>query len=163
MSPGSNDASPTHNIKFWALGIALVSGILVGLSAYTIRYAEAFSYLSDNPTACLNCHVMREEFDAWNRSSHKAVATCNSCHTPHSSLAAKWAVKGLNGVKHSFAFTTGLFPEPIRITPFDAGIAQANCIACHETAVSQIHGAGPGQDRACTSCHGNVGHDSRLF
>lgn len=37
MSPASNDASPPRPIHFWALGIALVSGILVGLSVFTIR------------------------------------------------------------------------------------------------------------------------------
>jgi cytochrome c nitrite reductase small subunit len=163
MSTATDVTPPTRAVHAWAIGAALALGVLVGLSVFTIRYAEAFSYLSDNPSACMNCHIMREQFEAWNRSSHRAAATCNSCHTPHSSLAAKWAVKGLNGVKHSFAFTTGLFHEPIRITPFDAAIAQANCIDCHETAVSQIHGAAPGGDRACTSCHGNVGHDSRLF
>lgn len=159
----ASSPSPPRSRALWALGAAAMLGVLVGLSVFTLRYAEGFSYLSDNPTACMNCHVMREEFDAWNRSSHRAVATCNSCHTPHSSAIAKWAVKGLNGFKHSFAFTTGAFHEPIRITPFDASIAQANCVECHETAVSQIHSSKPGEERACTACHGNVGHDSRLF
>ncbi len=36
-------------------------------------------------------------------------------------------------------------------------------LECHETAVSQIHSSEPDKERACTTCHGNVGHDSRLF
>jgi cytochrome c nitrite reductase small subunit len=133
-------------------------GVLVGLSVFTFVYAEGGSYLSDDPNACMNCHIMREQFDAWNRSSHKAVATCNDCHTPHTSAAAKWAVKGLNGFNHSLAFTTGSFPEPIRIRELNAAVAQENCIACHATMVSQIHGAPPGEDRSCVSCHSNPGH-----
>ena len=37
-------------------------------------------------------------------------------HTPHNSIVAKYAVKGLNGFRHSYAFTTGNFVEPILIT-----------------------------------------------
>jgi len=30
----------------------------------------------------MNCHIMQSYFDDENRASHKAVATCNDCHTP---------------------------------------------------------------------------------
>ena len=49
-------------------------------------------------------------------------------------------------------------PNVIRIRPFNAEVAQANCIHCHEGMVSQIHGALPGEDRPCTDCHTNPGH-----
>jgi cytochrome c nitrite reductase small subunit len=140
------------------LGVtALLLGILFGLGAYTFNYAEGTSYFSNDPGSCVNCHVMRTQFDGWNRSSHKAVATCNDCHTPHD-FVGKWAVKGINGWNHSLAFTTGNFPEPIRIKQFNAQIAQANCVECHQTLVSQIHSSEPAQDRSCVVCHGNVGH-----
>src|SRR5688572_32577853 len=42
----------------------------------------------------------REHFDAWNKSSHRAVATCNDCHTPHN-LVGKYTVKAKNGFWHS--------------------------------------------------------------
>jgi cytochrome c nitrite reductase small subunit len=31
----------------------------------------------------MNCHIMRDQFEGWSHSSHKAVAACNDCHTPH--------------------------------------------------------------------------------
>ena len=41
---------------------------------------------------------MRGQFDGWNHSSHKAVAGCNDCHTPHR-FPDKWIVKGINAIK----------------------------------------------------------------
>ena len=40
---------------------------------------------------------------------------------PHNSIVAKYAVKALNGFRHSYAFTTGNFDEPIRITAAEPG------------------------------------------
>ena len=58
-------------------------GILLGSGGYTFYYAEGLSYLSNDPTACVNCHVMRDHYDGWQKASHHAHATCNDCHTPH--------------------------------------------------------------------------------
>ncbi len=138
-------------------GLVAVVGILVGLSLFTFDHAAGASYLSDDPAACINCHVMREQFDGWNRSSHQAVATCNDCHTPHR-FPDKWIVKGLNGWNHSVAFTTGNFPNTIRIRPFNAEIAEANCIECHQTMVDNVHGPADAESLSCVACHGNVGH-----
>lgn len=158
MSTTTSPPMGKSRLVGWVIAAVAAVGVLVGLSVFTFVYAEGGSYLSDDPNACMNCHIMRDQFDAWNRSSHKAVATCNDCHTPHTSALAKWAVKGLNGFNHSLAFTTGAFPEPIRIKELNAAVAQENCISCHDTMVSQIHGAPPGEDRSCVSCHSNPGH-----
>jgi cytochrome c nitrite reductase small subunit len=158
MSPTTSTPESKSRLMGWVIAAVAAVGVLVGLSVFTFVYAEGGSYLSDDPNSCMNCHIMRDQFEAWNRSSHKTVATCNDCHTPHTSYVAKWAVKGLNGFNHSLAFTTGAFPEPIRIKQLNAAVAQENCIACHETMVSQIHGASPGESRTCTSCHANPGH-----
>lgn len=140
------------------LGVAtLLLGMLFGLAAYTFNYAEGASYFADEPKACLNCHVMREPFDGWSRSSHKAVAVCNDCHTPHD-FPDKWLVKGLNGWNHSWAFTSGDFADPIHIRAFNARIVQQNCVACHQTLVSQVHRFQSGQELSCVACHGGVGH-----
>jgi len=137
--------------------IVAVLGVIVGLGTYTFVYARGFSYFSDDPKACLNCHVMRDPFDGLQHSSHRSVAVCNDCHTPHT-FPEKWLVKGLNGWNHSVAFTTGNFPDPIRIKEFNARVTQQNCVECHQTLVSQIHRSEPRQELSCVSCHGNVGH-----
>jgi cytochrome c nitrite reductase small subunit len=154
-------SSKGRRLSIWALASMGAIGVLVGISLFTFGYARGASYFSDDPQTCMNCHVMREQFEAWNHSSHKAVATCNDCHTPHDSLVSKWFVKGLNGFNHSVAFTTGSFDDPIHIRDFNADVVQENCIACHETAVSQILGVHAGDAPACVQCHAGVGHSTR--
>jgi cytochrome c nitrite reductase small subunit len=140
------------------LAAAVLLGLAAGVGGYTFIYARGASYLSDAPSACANCHVMREQYDGWRRSSHRMVATCNDCHTPTGFLA-KYAVKAANGFWHSFAFTSGRFPEPIRIKPGNLAIAQASCGKCHGEITSAIAGphrsAGP---RTCSRCHASAGH-----
>lgn len=140
--------------------IALALGVLFGLGVFTLSYAKGTAYLSDDPNACVNCHVMRDQFDAWNRGSHKNVAVCNDCHMPHDFIG-KWTTKAINGINHSVAFTTGNYPETIYAKDFNANIVQGNCITCHAGLVSQVYGYHDDQTRRCVECHGNVGHENR--
>lgn len=162
MTSPHDERSPTRaagRTPFWLwLLLAAVIGGAFGLGGFTFIYAEGGSYLSDDPTACVNCHVMREVYDGWNHGSHKAVASCNDCHTPHDNVIAKYAVKALNGWNHSVAFTTGNFPEPIQITALNRDVAQHNCLYCHAdvtVAISHVEGNAPTD---CLSCHAGVGH-----
>src|SRR5688572_18049051 len=87
------------------LATTVTLGVASGLGGFTFIYAQGASYLTDDPAACANCHVMREQYDAWSRSSHRAVAVCNDCHTP-TGFIRKYAAKASNGYHHSLAFTT---------------------------------------------------------
>jgi cytochrome c nitrite reductase small subunit len=141
------------------LALFLVIGGLVGLGGYTFLYAKGTSYFSDDASACANCHIMRDVYDGWNRGSHKAVAACNDCHTPHTSIVAKYAVKAINGWNHSVAFTTGKFHEPLQISAMNLDVAKQNCLHCHGTMTSLINHAGNREPTDCLKCHANVGHD----
>jgi cytochrome c nitrite reductase small subunit len=77
--------------------------------------------------ACANCHVMQDHFNSWQNSSHKNVATCNDCHLSHHPIG-KWIVKADNGFFHSLAFTTGDFPDPIRIKQRNRRVTQHACL-----------------------------------
>jgi cytochrome c nitrite reductase small subunit len=140
------------------IALAGLVGAIVGLGVFTFAYAQGPSYLTNDPEACANCHIMREYYDGWNRSSHKAVAVCNDCHTPHDNIVAKYAVKGLNGFRHSFAFTTGWFEEPLRITPLNRSVTQHACLSCHEDLVSSISHPASREPTDCLTCHAGVGH-----
>jgi cytochrome c nitrite reductase small subunit len=140
------------------LGVTL--GVLLGVGGFTFIYARGASYLTNDPEACVNCHVMQEQYSGWLNSSHRSVAVCNDCHTPHD-IIGKYTTKTLNGFWHSFYFTTGAFPEPIRITGRNARVTEQTCRDCHEPIVAAIdpqvsHGS-TGALR-CVSCHRNVGH-----
>jgi cytochrome c nitrite reductase small subunit len=136
-------------------------GFVAGLGGYTFQKAEGHSYLSDDPAACMNCHVMREQFEGWNHSSHRSWATCNDCHTPTGSFA-KWWTKALNGWNHSVKFTTMAFDEPIRINETNRRIAVNRCLDCHGAIVAamDVHRDDP-EGARCLHCHGNPGHQTR--
>jgi cytochrome c nitrite reductase small subunit len=131
-------------------------GLVAGLAGYTFVYARGYSYLLDDPAACANCHVMREQYDGWAKSSHHAVATCNDCHTPHG-LVGKYATKAINGWNHSVAFTTGNFHEPIRANARNRRIAEEACAKCHQAVIDSMH-VTSAEPAACVRCHRAVGH-----
>lgn len=141
------------------LALAVPLGAALGLGLFTFDYAEGLSYLSNDPAACANCHIMNEQYDGWLKSSHKGVATCNDCHTPHN-LVGKYVAKGLNGYNHSKAFTLQNFHEPIMITQRNAQILQDNCVRCHGEFVHEIvAGSTTAADAVqCVHCHRHVGH-----
>lgn len=136
---------------------ALAAGSAAGLGGYTFFYARGASYLTDDAAACANCHVMNEQYDGWLRGSHRAAATCNDCHTP-AFLPAKFYVKARNGWHHSWAFTSGRFPQAIQITPWNRRITQAACRRCHGEIVAAIDRGPPPQPLDCIPCHRSTGH-----
>src|SRR6185436_12230531 len=114
--------------------LACLLGIPAGVGAFTFVYAKGYSYLSTDPRTCLNCHVMRQEYEGWLKSGHRHTATCVECHLPHGGLG-KWVAKADQGFRHSLAFTLQNFHEPIRIIPRDRQIVRLNCVRCHEAFV----------------------------
>ncbi len=141
--------------------ISALIGLAIGVGGFTFLYAQGASYLTDNPAACANCHVMQEHYDAWTKSSHHAVAACNDCHTPQGMISKYW-VKADNGWNHSLAFTTGDFHEPIQIKPRNLRVTEAQCRHCHTQIVEALDGPhGGGESISCIRCHANVGHYTR--
>jgi cytochrome c nitrite reductase small subunit len=140
---------------------AAVVGVATGIGGYTFVYARGWSYLTNDPRACANCHVMQEQYDGWLKSSHRSVAACNDCHTPPG-LLGKYLTKAENGFRHSLAFTTGVFHEPIQIVPRDRAVTELACRHCHaEVAQAIVARATDPDDRdflSCIRCHGSVGH-----
>jgi cytochrome c nitrite reductase small subunit len=167
----------------FAILAAAALGAAVGLGAFTFIYAKGASYLTTDPAACANCHVRGEHFAAWQRSSHRAVATCADCHMPHN-VIGKYAAKASNGFWHSVAFTTGRHPDPLLIKPRNRAIVEQACRDCHGPIVDAVEmgepaagsrpraDPGPAVSRpqvhdgletgtarlSCVRCHVHVGH-----
>ena len=140
--------------------VAALVGLLIGIGSFTFVYAKGYSYLTNDPRACANCHVMQDHFDAWTRSSHRSVAVCNDCHTPPG-LVPKYMTKARNGFWHSFYFTTGHYPDPLRITPRNHRVTEQACRKCHAdmtVAIDPAHAESGVGGIQCTSCHNEVGH-----
>jgi cytochrome c nitrite reductase small subunit len=142
---------------------AVLVGVTLGLGLYTFVYAKGYSYITDDPNACANCHVMSEQLAGWVKSSHRAVAVCNDCHVPHD-LVGKYQVKASNGFWHSYYFTTQTFDEPIRATAKSRRVVEGNCRRCHEPVVQAMGTPSHAGEEtlSCVRCHGSVGH-AELF
>jgi cytochrome c nitrite reductase small subunit len=141
------------------VALAGCAGLFAGLGTYTFTYAHGLSYFSNDPRACMNCHIMREQFDGWQKAPHHAVATCNDCHTPRG-FVAKYLSKAENGFWHSKGFTLQDFHEPIQIRPRNVAVLQQNCVECHQGIVHGIN-THPGDRQKmldCLHCHREVGH-----
>jgi cytochrome c nitrite reductase small subunit len=103
---------------------------------------------------------MQDQFSGWVKSSHRAVAVCNDCHTPPG-LFGKYATKAENGFWHSYYFTTGWFEDNIHITPRGRAVTEQACRKCHHDIVQAIEGAHAEIDDvgiSCIRCHNSVGH-----
>jgi len=143
-----------HLLSYPALALAAVLGVAAGLGGYSFVYARGGSYLTDDPAACANCHVMQSRYDGWRKGPHHAAAVCNDCHTP-SHPAAKYLTKASNGWHHSKAFTTGEFPDEIMMRPASRAVVEGQCRQCHADVVASIDAGG---ETSCIRCHESVGH-----
>jgi cytochrome c nitrite reductase small subunit len=153
--------------------VALLVGAVVGIGGVTFNYASGLSYLSNDPRACANCHIMNDQLDSWRKGPHHAAATCNDCHVPPS-FPAKYVAKARNGYHHSMGFTFQsprpdvpgervVFHEPIQIKTANSQILQDNCLRCHGDFVHDVVRGSTWADGAirCVHCHAGVGHGAR--
>lgn len=149
------------HIKF---AIILSSGLLTGLILFLLYISNFTSYLSDSPEACMNCHVMAPEYATWYHSSHYQTASCNDCHVPQGNLIESYGFKAIDGLKHSFFFTTGFHGQAFKMGKMGEGAVQKNCERCHLNSFSHINTVikekdhGRNKKRLCWDCHRQTPH-----
>jgi cytochrome c nitrite reductase small subunit len=148
----------TRRRRIAGAGAGAFLGVAFGVGAYTFVYAKGASYLGDDAEACMNCHVMRDSFASWERSSHHAVAVCNDCHTPPG-FFRKYAEKARAGLFDSVAFTSGRYADPIEISEKSARLAERACRKCHAEFLASVDRTHAESDEmSCISCHRSAGH-----
>ncbi|QCK16228.1 cytochrome c nitrite reductase small subunit [Mangrovivirga cuniculi] len=146
--------------------IATVSiASLLGLGAFIAYEAHVTSYLSDDPQACVNCHVMTPVYNSWMHSSHREWATCNDCHVPHDNVFNQYYFKAKDGLYHASIFTLRAEPDVIFMREESEKVVQNNCIRCHVQQITQAKyedwiesHKSDRLDRTCWSCHRTVPH-----
>ncbi len=148
--------------------IALIVILLLPAAALTTANLEVIEG-AQTVEACGGCHIMQPMItDMVDPASDSLAARhyrgpaasgheCYSCHSGYGfsgALAAK-----LEGYRHLVRYTTGLYPEPVRIRGhFDS----ASCRGCHEgtrvfEAVNSHHivrDAAMEPATSCLNCHG---------
>lgn len=155
------------------LVLAVMAGVMAGVGGVTFIYAEGFSYLSNEPEVCANCHIMLDQYHSWRNGPHHASANCNGCHVPPQ-FPDKYIAKARNGYHHSLGFTLqpsapdepgsrAFFDEPIRIKATNSQLLQDNCLRCHGDFVDEVVRGSTWADNAirCAHCHQGVGHGAR--
>lgn len=155
-----------HIPNQFILPIFIVGGLIAGLGVYTIYMSRAYSYLSDDPAACVNCHIMAPYYQSWNHSSHAQWATCNDCHVPQDNVFDKYAFKAKDGLYHAAVFTVKGEPNVIRPREESNKVIMNNCIRCHlelntefvKTGMIDYYDAKEGKGKACWDCHTQVPH-----
>lgn len=148
------------------LFLFIACGAIAGLGGYIAYASNVVSYLTNDPSACTNCHVMASYYATWSHSSHHMRATCNDCHVPHSSVFAKYWFKGMDGLYHASVFTAHAEPQAMRPRMASATVIMNNCIRCHTQLNTEFVKTGmvsyaetqQGQGKPCWSCHSQVPH-----
>ncbi len=149
----------------WEFPVLIILGIFAGLTIYSFYISKAGSYLSDNPQACINCHIMVPQYATWNHSSHREIASCNECHVPHNNIVSHYYFKAKDGLRHATIFTLRKEPQVIHIKEEGIQVVQQNCLRCHEelikTAEQQINNTefhSNRETRLCWECHKETPH-----
>ncbi|MGQ9621419.1 MAG: cytochrome c nitrite reductase small subunit [Bacteroidales bacterium] len=149
----------------WKLPVIIVTGIFTGLVLFSFYISKAFSYLGDDPKACVNCHIMVPQYTTWYHGAHREKTNCNDCHVPHNNIISKYWFKTRDGLRHATIFTLRQEPQVIFIKEEGSQVVQKNCVRCHselitdsrlnfynaETHTGRI-------ERRCRDCHRETPH-----
>ena len=149
------------------IGLTVVAGVLVGLGvlfSYLLRVHTYF--IGDDPSACVNCHIMTPYYATWSHSSHGRDVTCNDCHVPHQNLAMKYGFKAMDGLKHTAYFVAHSERQAPMAEELTGQVVMDNCIRCHEQLNKEFVKTGRMgymKQRAtgvkvCWDCHRGVPH-----
>lgn len=154
--------------KFLVYGALLAFAIAIGVFVYIVNISKALSYLSTDPKACINCHVMNTQYATWQHSSHAERANCIDCHLPRDNMINKYKAKAIDGFNHTVAFTFNTYKNAITISDDGARRVQENCISCHASVVSTLisdsdlnhkfDDPSVATGRRCWECHKGVPH-----
>ena len=129
--------------------LSVLCGVIVGLTGL-------FFYL-------LRMHTY---YATWAHSAHARNTTCNDCHVPNNNMAAHYAFKGMDGMKHVAYFVTFSERQSIEAEDASAEVIMDNCIRCHKQLNQEFVNTGRidymeakrGEGKACWDCHRDVAH-----
>lgn len=149
----------------WRVPVLLAFAVLIGFGGVIFHVSRATSYLSDDPTTCVNCHVMAPQYFTWSHSRHREEATCNDCHVPHDNVFRHYAFKAADGMRHATIFTLRREPQVIRIHPPGQRVVQENCVRCHvgsvhAVSIAEVRGDDLRREQGlrCWDCHRETPH-----
>lgn len=146
--------------------LLLLGGIFVGLGGLFLYLLRFHTYLGNDPSACVNCHIMTPYYATWMHGAHARNTTCNDCHVPHDNVFRKYFFKGKDGMNHVYKFVTRQERQSIQAIDESAEVIMENCVRCHTTLNTELVNTGRitymdakcGEGKACWDCHRDVAH-----
>jgi len=149
----------------WKVPVILISAVVAGLFLFVAYISKVASYLSDDPSTCMNCHIMAPQHATWSHSSHREKTNCNDCHVPHNNVFNKYFFKAKDGIRHATIFTLRKEPQVIFIKEEGKKVVQENCIRCHMDLLrdEKVHNytsvyQHERTERPCWDCHRETPH-----
>lgn len=154
----------------WKIFAIVVCGVIVGGGGLFLYMLRAHTYLGDDPSACVNCHIMAPYYATWFHGSHSRDATCNDCHVPQDNVIKKYAFKAMDGMGHVAVFLTRGEKEVIQALDRSSQVIMNNCIRCHTQLNTEFVKTGridymmaqTGEGKACWDCHRDTSHGVSL-
>ncbi len=152
-------------LKGLRIALLCLLGAFAGLGIMVLHISNAMSYLSDDPKACINCHIMTPQYATWLHSSHGRNTTCNDCHVPHDNVFRKYYFKAKDGTRHAAVFTLRMEPQVFKLNEAAKQVVQENCLRCHENVVNAVSASNvngenykAGEGLLCWQCHRETPH-----
>ncbi|HLP72585.1 MAG TPA: cytochrome c nitrite reductase small subunit [Bacteroidales bacterium] len=149
----------------WKLPVIMAAAIFTGLGLFSFYISNASSYLGDDPSTCVNCHIMAPQFTTWSHSSHREKTSCNDCHVPHDNVFSKYLFKAKDGIRHATIFTLRKEPQVIFIREAGQKVVHENCIRCHSALINDTRLMAYNsetdmfrKERKCWECHRETPH-----
>ena len=126
----------------WITGLSLpavlacvAAGSALGTGGYAVYYGEGLSYLSNDPKACVNCHIMRDHYDGWAEGQPPRRRDLQRLPHParlHPQVPGRRRRTGSGTPRGSRFRTSTSRSGSARRT---AAVLQKNCIHCHHDVV----------------------------
>ncbi|MDR2925235.1 MAG: cytochrome c nitrite reductase small subunit [Azoarcus sp.] len=159
---GIRDAIPSKLV----IPLFVLVGVAAGLGLYSMYASRIFSYLANDSSQCVNCHIMAPAYASWSKSSHGNWTTCKDCHVPQSSALAGMLFEARDGLHHASVLLTNSQPAAPRPREAATKVIQENCVRCHTQLTTEFVQAGKatfddikhGRQKACWDCHRHVPH-----
>ena len=153
----------------WKIIAIVLLGVIGGNGMLFLYVLRAHTYLSDDPAACVNCHIMAPYYATWFHSSHSRDATCNDCHVPHENVVKKWVFKGMDGMRHVAVYLAKGESQVLQAIPESSKVIMNNCIRCHTQLNTEFVKTGRvdymltqvGEGKACWDCHRDIPHGGK--
>lgn len=148
---GLKELLQKHTLK------CLAGGFVMGLLVCGV--AQAMMHGTGTPEFCGNCHSMKLEAATFAESSHQNQ-DCVECHLPHDNAVIYLVEKGRTGLVDMYHEAVRDYPARIELSAEGQETVRANCLRCHESAMSKVRLTSEAKDTGgdCLKCHSRIAH-----